>query len=244
MIKRQPKRRAADTDDEKEEEERKSKKPRRSPRKRSVSLNTIPRHFSGPIYTADNNKEAGGRCSIAVLGPNSKLEMGSDADPNLPKGIKRAKVKYPYEVFVSGHLLNAEFGGNGKNAKNLTILTSEANANHKNFDNPIKKALDQLKKLYELLSKNFVDISTLNYGIRVSVAASANKWGEKPPDNYLCKELNCSASLVHAIDLDDLTDTGRDKLKAGVIKEAAEYITKIKNYIRSANRHGKVSNTR
>lgn len=170
--------------------------------------------------------------------------MGSDADSDLPKGIKLAREKYPRKVFVSGHLLNAEFGGDGEDAENLTILTSKANANHKSFDNPIKDALDTLKKLYELLAKHFVDISKIEYGVRVSVTTSRDKWGPNAPEKYICNELICKADLVDAIDPEDLKNIEEDKLEDKVIMEANRFIRNIKEYIRKANRHGKVSNTR
>jgi hypothetical protein len=47
----------------------------------------------------------------------------------------------PGRTWVAGHLLNGEWGGSGTDAKNLTPLTSTANANHETFEGHIKNLL-------------------------------------------------------------------------------------------------------
>jgi hypothetical protein len=181
-------------------EEQELPEERRSKRRRMVSLSELPLHFKKPTYELESPR-SGGKCSTAVLGPNSLYGMGTDANPRLPRAIDRARKEYPHAKFVAGHLLNADFGGTGRHPKNLTILTASANARMKGFDNRIKTAVEQLESLYKLLSRKFIDIKPLRYGIKVTISVSKDKWGSIPPDNYIANSVSCRASVSGALNL-------------------------------------------
>ncbi|MCK9485551.1 MAG: hypothetical protein M0R73_02450 [Dehalococcoidia bacterium] len=156
------------------------------------------RYFAGPEYQAMENQAAGGAHSRATLGPDALLGMGSDANASLPAAIRDARAKYPEMNFKAGHLLNADFGGNGDEAANLTILTAQANAAHKGFDNPVKRAVDALRKAYEAMWDDGIDISGEQIGIAVSIQVGGGAWGDDYPDNCIFNELRCTATLVGA----------------------------------------------
>jgi hypothetical protein len=171
-----------------------------SKRQKRLPLDTIfaqmPAHFEGPHYTSETvHAYAGGKRSEAVLSPVCHRGLGTDANPNLPQAIIPARANYPLKNFKAGHLLNADFFGSGQNANNLTILTASANTTMTTFDNNIKNAVAELKKLYTDLYNTGKDISILEFGIEVVVEVSATKWGPNYPDNCITTEVTCSASL-------------------------------------------------
>jgi hypothetical protein len=131
--------------------------------------------------------DCGGKRSTAALGPLADMYAKSDADPKLPKGIVQARKTYPQYDFKAGHMLNARFGGDGKDASNLVILTARANVSCNRFDGDggIGKALNALGRLYALLVSYYVDINKrsgegrtlLQYGIKVEITVSPERWG-------------------------------------------------------------------
>lgn len=207
---------------------------KRQKRKTKVALSALPRHHQSPAYEAHSRPSAGGACSTAILGPNSLIEMGSDADSNKPPAIASARETYPECSFKAGHLLNADFGGDGKMSKNLTILSAKGNSNHKNFDNNVKQALYHLKKLYELLSNAFVDISDIDYGVEVKIQTSFETWGENPPDCYICDHLKCSAKEWGAFSAASLMDVDGDDVSDAVKSEADQLKQRVKKCLKRA----------
>jgi hypothetical protein len=161
-------------------------------------------YFSGPSYAWADNKKAGGKHSSAILGPGCLRSENSDADPNLPSAMKHAKTEYPDEDFVAGHLLNSALGGNGKDARNITILTSSGNSSHKGFDNPIKTAVAELKKAYVAMNNLGIDVSKLKYGIRVDIEIDEDCWGDHYPDNCISAGLTCTAGVSKEPDVEAL----------------------------------------
>lgn len=164
-----------------------------------VQIKKLGLHFAGPIYVANQaHAHSGGQKTTATLSPRSFKSAGSDANPALPKAIKRARKDYPNASFVAGHLLNADFFGLGADAKNITILTSKANSLHKAFDDPIKYAGAQLQSAYRALHRAGVDVATVELGIQVSIEVTGSAWDTSYPENCIFDELTCKAKLVKA----------------------------------------------
>lgn len=222
-----------------EEEERDvveqvEKRPRRI---KKVSLQALDTHFQRPTYTKETaHRNAGGKKSTAILGPNSNKDMGTDADSSLPAAIGSARGKYPEHHFKAGHLVNADFYGTGLFSSNLTILTAAANRNMQSFDNDIKHAVGYLKRLYEALSEEYVDISKLTYGIHISVEVSDEKWGNDYPDNCIAKRVTCVASVYGGVDLTsfNLSESRQNDLTL--------YVNLINAFINRANSAGNIDN--
>ncbi len=212
---------------------------RKRKRKPADPLKKVPLYFEGPIYEWESPKPAGGRRAEATLSPKSLSGMGSDADPNLPSGIRRARDCHTSHSFVAGHLLNADFGGPGNNAKNMTILTSKANSAMKNFDNRIKDALEGLQKVYILIADHVDSVSSLKYGININIEVSDDKWGDKPPNNYIANTLSCRATISENIDLESLLPDALPRKK----EEIQRVIERINDFVEQANENGAIDNT-
>jgi hypothetical protein len=208
----------------------------RPKRLRKVSVDGLPTHFESPSYTLSSVEKAGGTSSTAVLGPNGFKDWKSDADPSLPRGIKEARDTYPEAFFKAGHLLNANFGGSGTTAANLTILSAAGNGSHKGFDNNVVRAVGSLKRLYELLANNYVDVARVRYGIAVKVETSG-QWGSDTPDSYICEELVCSAKMWGKLDLNDLQDTNGGEIdRSGFEDDALLLQAEIQSHLHKARK--------
>lgn len=151
--------------------------------------------ISRPNYTPHSDSKAGGIKSSAKLGPSRTIgHEGSKANSNLPIHINSARIKYPTSNFVAGHLLNGEFGGDGQDSDNLTILSHQGNMNHKGFDQPVKHAQEGLVKAYRVLYDNDIDMEKAKIGIEINVMVDTNKpW---PDETRIFQTLNCNAKLV------------------------------------------------
>lgn len=157
-------------------------------------------YLVGPDYTASPVRDAGGSHSTATLGPTgSFLNAPSDAVSSLPRAIRAARVAYPAASFKAGHLLNAAFGGDGADSANLTILSAAGNANHKAFDEPVKKAVTALQAAYRILWEDGIDVSQESIGIAVSVAVTGSAWGGVYPATCIFDALTCSAAVVGSL---------------------------------------------
>jgi hypothetical protein len=87
----------------------------------------------------------GCKSSSSVLRPHHGITgsgLGTDAKPDVPKALADLQSdNFFKDTFISGHVMNADFGGVGLNAGNQTILTSAANSAHKSgWESPVKKA--------------------------------------------------------------------------------------------------------
>lgn len=218
----------------------------RKRRRLIIRVSSIASHFAGPSYQAEAVAFAGGKKSTATLGPNALSGMGSDSVSNRPGGIASARRAYPSLMFISGHLLNAEFGGDGNDSTNVTILTSGANGRHKGFDNPIKRAVENLYAFYSTLSLAYVDIKKVRFGIEVSIGTSDGKWGDSTPGSYICNELHCSARLTGVPRLDTFVDSNGDAviLASDEAERARHLIGEIRRQVGMANSAGaRVDNT-
>ncbi len=205
--------------------------------KNNINVQSLPCHIEAPSYKRESIM-TGGKYSKAILGPNSLLSRNTDADQKLPKGIVSARNKYPKANFKAGHLLNAVFFGDGKDSKNLTILTHSANVQMNSFDGSIKEAVRQLKIIYEKLSSNCVDIRKLKYGIKVEISPSAKKWGTEPPDSYITESVSCKATVAGDNNVAALLNglSPRDS------QEAKKIMGIIKVQVSKANSKGNINN--
>ena len=194
-------------------------------------MEAIDPHFELPAYTPEQDARAGGKVSRVVVSPAQyrAVGMGTDVDSQLPKGIKLARQTYPQAFFKAGHLLNADLGGDGKDADNLTILTARANRQMTAFDNNVKYALAALYNLYRESHKQD-DVSFWKYGIEIEIKVSDNKWGKTSPDRFIAQAISCKATPYGQAP--DLTaGTWADTLHQTFLK-----------YIRLANENGTIRN--
>lgn len=195
VVQRVGKRTAREDDEEEEEEEEKpaAKRPQRN-RRAANPLEALPILFSRPPYQPEtSHARAGGKHSSALLGPNSNAYEKSDADSKKPGAIIAARQRHNH-TFKAGHLLNAIFGGDGKDPKNLTILTSSANGAMRGFDENIKRAVEDLRRLYLSFHDSGIDIKPVRYGIKVDIRVSDDKWGADYPDNCIANWVFCTAA--------------------------------------------------
>jgi hypothetical protein len=83
--------------------------------------------------------------SSSVLRPHHGITgagLGTDAKSDVPEALEDLQAaNFFADTFVSGHVMNADFGGVGSDPGNQTILTSMANSVHKGgWEGPVKKA--------------------------------------------------------------------------------------------------------
>lgn len=190
--------------------------------------------FAGPYYTSSNIAGAGGHISTATLGPTgSYLNDRSDANPKLPSAICDARKRYPECCFKAGHLLNAQFGGAGNDPKNLTILSATGNANQKAFDEPVKRAVENLKKAYYIIWESGKDISNIEVGIEVKIEVKiAQPWKD---ETQIFKGLICTAKVTPWKYLD--TELDKD-----VFLKFSNYMNDIEKLCNTATVNGEISN--
>jgi hypothetical protein len=145
--------------------------------------------FTGVVRTAFPDKKRGCMRAEVKIHPHEdvKSEMGgTDADPNVPAALPVAKPIFPGEVFISGHIINAEFGGAGDDPGNQTILVSGANSQH-HFDEHVKAAWYQMTKAWEELSRfatgskgqAYMEDLQKNWAIHVVGVVDASSWYDK-----------------------------------------------------------------
>jgi hypothetical protein len=152
----------------------------------------------GPAYTASGH--AGGALSTVVLGPGGYVSTNSDADRSVIPEILLAEAAYPAHTFKAGHLINAEFGGAGDDADNLTILTTAANSSMRAFDNAIKNCLTTtLTAAYTCMNNVGLDVTTTTYGIQLTIATNGGWWPAAPghPGFLVTTGVTCVAAIVN-----------------------------------------------
>jgi hypothetical protein len=117
-------------------------------------------------------------------GDSYSVELGgSDAQSNIPDAIVDIKGLFPSESFISGHVINAEFGGKGTDPGNQTILTSGANSQH-HFDESVKSAWRKMTKAWEEMYRfaqdsagtTYMDDLRDNWAIEIMGAVAADSW--------------------------------------------------------------------
>jgi hypothetical protein len=205
-------------------------------------------HIDGPYYTPADNVRAGGKRSRATLGPGAVGGLGSDSVSDKPAAITRAREVYEI-AFISGHLLNADFGGAGEESSNLTILTPGANGSHKSFDSPVLKAVRELANVYKSLHVLGMDVEALNYGIKVVVSTKAGTWAASSPGNCISTGLTCTAEVVgrpsEATILAELPPAEADRVTgwAAKLEAAKDLMASVGGFVAEANDNGDVDNS-
>jgi len=217
----------------------------RPSRRQAVRVRDLPHYISDPTYTRATRREAGGEMSRATLGPNSYFGMGTDADSRLPPAIDDARAAYGIP-FIAGHLLNADFGGHGRTSANLTILTPRANSAMKRFDDPVKQAVYYLKDIYELLSRLYVPIDRLQYGIAVKIGVSgpSHVWDRRYPGNCISQYITCDARLRRESDVDVYYDRRdpHDRQTEAVWRDVRRLMAAVRSLVDQANEHDLIDN--
>ncbi|MEU6284971.1 hypothetical protein [Streptomyces sp. NPDC047028] len=143
--------------------------------------------------------------------PLSSGGLGSDADANLPSCIKTVRAHYG-GTWVSGHVINADFGGNGKKNFNQTCLTSGANRDH-TFDEATKLAWKGLTATVEAMFKEastpdavkYVEKKATKWLIRVEGRVSEDAWAEDGPGRYVADSVTYTAVQEGTPTLPELT---------------------------------------
>lgn len=223
---------------------------RRSTRARKVPQKALDDlvYIVEPVYVAAADDRAGGMHSSAVLGPGAYHSRNSDSVATLPEAIVPARKAYPDRTFVAGHLLNAEFGGDGADPENLTILSSAGNSAHKNYDNRVKDAIGQLMKAYQEMNQLTIDVLGLRYGIRVDIAVDDSWWDDDYPGSCISTGLTCTAAPVAEPDPEALLlakhpDQDRwDGNWPGVLQRAQAAIAEVRRLTGEATAAGVIVN--
>jgi len=145
----------------------------------------------------------GCKTASVTLYPRDGVESNEDSDAigTLPSSIGDVRAKYPAYNWKSGHVINADFGGNGELSANMTCLTGSANGQQNAFDGPVKRARVVLHKAYSLMrkcgaQKEFFDDQL--FGIKVSAVVSDGTWDAMYPDNCIANDLRLTAAVVNA----------------------------------------------
>jgi len=153
--------------------------------------------FTDEVRTPFADKRRGCKRAEVKIHPHEdvKNEMGgTDADPKIPAALPVAGPIFPGEIFISGHVINAEFGGLGNDPGNQTILTSGANSQH-HFDEHVKAAWWQMTKAWEELSRFAIDSTgdtymtdlQKNWAIHVVGVVDDSSWYDKYISDPLLK---------------------------------------------------------
>jgi hypothetical protein len=235
----------SDLRDEVVAEKRKSARTTRKPIEAIIAAK---RHFAGPGYTPADNKGAGGKHSWATLGPGCTAGLGSDSQADKPGAIVRARREYNID-FISGHLLNADFDGDGKDSANLTILTSAANGSHKGFDGPVLKAVGILASAYKSLYGLGMDVDALKYGIKVAIDTLEEVWSDDYPGTCISAGLSCSAEVVGRPTGDEILASlpADESLRvagwAAKLIAAESIMDNVEELVNQANAHRDVDNS-
>ena len=190
--------------------------------------------FDGPSYTSSGILEAGGKRSSATLGPHALISVNSDANSSLPSYIVAARKKYPDSYLKAGRLLNAQFGGDGNDANNLTILSASGNANHRAFDNKVVEAITSLRKAYYVLWQDDIDIINVLVGIEVVISVSIDEpWDG---ETQIFSKLSCGARVGQWSTIPQEMED--DKLR----NEFISYMNEVVDLCNEANSNGTITN--
>lgn len=206
----------------------------------------------GPVYTPSPRPGAGGCLSTVVLGPGGYVSKNSDADRSAIPAILAAEAAgYPH-TFKAGHLLNAEFGGSGDDPDNLTILTTAANSAQRSFDEAVKLAVQTtLTHAYTVINSMGIDVSTLGYGIQVTITAQPTFWSNVVgnPGYLITDGLTCQAAIVGEPAIATLEGVltatygaARVPNHANLVATLNGHIATLQNDVAAANMQGVVNN--
>jgi len=114
-------------------------------------------HYSAQSYDAERG------CKRASIWLHPHIEWkdvelgGSKTLSNVPGALVDIGSFFPGERFISGHMINADFGGDHTNPGNQSILTHAANSQH-DFDDSVKAAAKKMgAAMYEMYRASLAD---------------------------------------------------------------------------------------
>jgi hypothetical protein len=187
-----------------------------------------------------------------TLGPLQDFSnSGTNSSGAFPLAKADAQVTYYQQTFISGHVLNADFGGPDA-PKNMTILTSSANSQQKTFDSNVKKARNTIYSIYMDLaalgpkSTNF--LAALGYGIELDlqVGQTGGRWHHKYPGNCISNRIDLDAQIVGEVKV--LTAIGNPNTyfsspRPSILIGIQGKLTTVQNYIATAMTGSRLDNS-
>jgi hypothetical protein len=141
----------------------------------------------------------------------SEDSLGSDADETLPSCIADVKKAYG-DNWVSGHVINADFGGDGQKASNQTCLTTTTNRDHM-FDDTVKRAWARLSNVFREIytyvttqeAGDYLSDLAQNWALQVEATVRDASWGARYPDSCITTGVDFTVTVVGSPTLTDLT---------------------------------------
>lgn len=182
---------------------------------------------------------------------------GSKTLPNLPPALGDIKPYFPGERFISGHMINADFGGDHTKAANQTVLTHAANSQH-DFDDAIKSAAKVMgRACYEMGRESnatgvgiYLDKLYAEWAIKINVTVGATSWADDgvlqndpivkalPPGKYPLSAV--STQIVFEAKAENTPDTDAIAKNLQIPNEKmsaiAKAISEFKQYMNEAAR--------
>lgn len=186
-----------------------------------------------------------------TLGPKQQLgQVGTNSSGIYPLAKADAEATYTDQTFVSGHVVNADFGGPDA-ASNMTILTSSANGQQKLFDNHVKNARNALYAVYKDLASlgpidpNFFD--NLKYGIKldIRVGVAGGVWDANYPGNCISNSITLTATVENEVNVQNAianANTVFTNPRQIVLKGLPNRLTAVFNEIVTANSGSPIDN--
>jgi hypothetical protein len=206
--------------------------------------------IAGPKCEAWRDQKRGCQRARVILGPQAGVEwvMDSDAVSTLPPAISDVRRRYPEYGWKAGHVINANFGGDGSDFKNMTCLTASANGQQNGFDGPVARARTALHKAYSIMRECGADhtfFSEQKFGIMVTGEPSDDTWDADYPGNCISNTLNLRAEVVNPpsrADLRRVMGASRSNNLENDIAAVLEAIETVHEEVREANASEAVTN--
>ena len=213
-------------------------------------------YLSPPEYTlfdqpdgATSATARGCKTATVTLGPLAgftDVNSGTDAEAVWPSAIEDVRAKIQGYTWISGHVINADFGGFGGSDENMTCLTSSANSQQKAFDSNVKHARTYLHQVYTALreaGKKSDFFSGFGYGIELELEMSDATWGRKYPYNCVSNTMSLAATVVNEPSEEEVRAAMGDatEVSIGLVLAA---IKNVEKYVGDANQRHTVRNNK
>lgn len=215
-----------------------------------------------PTPFADANR--GCKTATVTLHPHpdwkDKQQKSSQTLSNVPQALDdiRKKKIFPNEQFISGHMINANFGGDHTDPGNQTVLTVAANGQH-DFDDAMKAAATRMgTAVWEMCrvsqapnAATYLDSLYNTWTIKIDVTVSDDSWfdtysadpvlqsdptvtANKYPLNAVATEIVFTAQANGTPDENDIADNL--KIHEGKMPSIARAIAEFKQFMDEAAR--------
>ena len=174
---------------------------------------------------------------------------GTDALPNVPQALVDIKTLFPGEKFISGHVLNAEFGGDGSNHANQTVLTSGANSQH-HFDEHVKSAWIYMTRAWEEMyrfaqdatAKTYMEDLQKDWAIHIEATVDDNSWypalkaavTNSYPLDCVTTRVEFTATEVNGPTEEDIADAL--KIDPAKMDDLARYLSAFREHMSQATK--------